>query len=397
MRLSALFFTRLKALLREVGSLLVLLLCIAAALLTAWYSWQKQESYLTLALVNEDTGVMGGRLAEMLAQEEGLHVVNTDAASARRLLLQDRAQCMVRIPAEFSERLEQREYRMLAELTVVSGAPYSEAVTEPLVNDIMKLWFERQTLYDTERFLQEQALTMTPAIRKELQAEIERIWEEGARIRVEVVTLGVAPASALTQSSPALCRFAAWIPLYLILSCSWMQQPGYHALVRGIRRSGCPLPLLFLTQSAASLVMAAIGFLFTAVLSGAAWLLPHVLLYGLGCLGMALVVCSLCRNDATLLLVAPTVTLSAAALSGLLIEMPDWASVLEAISNILPGRSFYEALAGYSPNLAHTLLKTMLWLFAGLLCACLSSGTTRNVRRKKPPRSKTLGQPNVSN
>ena len=58
------------------------------------------------------------------------------------------------------------------------------------------------------------------------------------------------------------------------------------------QRSGCPLPLLFLTQSAASLAMSAIGFLLTAILAGAAGLLPsllpHALLYGLGCPGMAL-------------------------------------------------------------------------------------------------------------
>ena len=380
MNLTALFTTRLKALLRDAASLTVLMLCIAIALLAGWYSQQKQDGLLTLALVNEDAGELGGRLTAMLAEEDALNIVNTDVAAARRLLLQDRVQCLTRIPEDFSARLKERDYRDLVELTVSAGSAYAATVSEPLVNAIMKLWFEQQALYDAEAFLQEQGLTLSPARRQKLELEMERIWQEGARVRVDTVILADGPGLMPGRADPALCWYAALVPFYLILSCGWMQQQSYHSLLSRIRRTGCTPALSFLTQGAASLVMTTSGFILTAWLSGSAsalpTLLPHLLLYGLSCMGMALVICSLCRNFSTLLLIASTLTLAAAALSGLLLELPDWASVWVAISNALPGRCFHMATTG-QPQAALAWLQAALWLAVGLLCACLPTGRSK--------------------
>lgn len=373
MSLIALFSTRLKALIREKSSLFIFTLCIIASLFAGRYSMQKQEGLLTLALVNEDTGEFGNRLSAMLEEEDRLKIVTTDVTTARRLLIQNRVQCLARIPQDFSDRIINREYRDLAELTVSADSTYSATVSEPLVAGIMKLWFEKQVIYDAEQFLQNKGLHLSSVRKQQLLDEMEGIWKEGSTVQVKTVVLTEeSSASLFKPSDPALSWYAALIPFYLILSCGWMQQRNYFSLLRRFQQKGFPLALIFLTQAAASLVMGTTGFVVTALFGGSAFLLPsllpHILLYGLGCLGMALVLSSVCRNDSILLLVAPTFTLAAAAISGLLLKLPDWASVWETVSRILPGRSFHEAMTG-RPKPLPALLQTTVWLLAGLLFA----------------------------
>lgn len=375
MNSASLFSGRLKALLRDGASVVVLLLCIAVALAAGWYGQQKQEGRLTLALVNEDQGELSRRLVGMIAREEALTLLSTNDATARRLLLQDRVQCVARIPADFSERLRQRQYRDLVELSVSSGSAYAATVSEPLVNAVMKLWFEQKMLYDTEALLTAQGLAFSPEQRQELLSEMKRIWREGAAIRVESVTLADDVPPAPLQADPVLCWYAALIPFYLIISCGWMLQDSYHSLRRRISQSGCPDAVLFLSQSGAAVIMAATGFVLTALLAGSGWSLlrftPHLLIYCLGCIGPALILCSLCRNFSVLLLVAPTLTLAAAALCGLLLPLPEWAEIWVIISTVLPGRCLYEALTGQA-DIGHALLLAAVWLGAGLLCVRLS-------------------------
>jgi hypothetical protein len=375
MSFASMFSGRLKALLRDGASLTVLLLCVAVALMAGWYGEKKQEGRLTLALVNEDRGELSLRLVNMLEQEEALKLLSVDDAAARRLLMQDRVQCAARIPADFSERLQQRQFRELVELNVSSGSAYAATVSEPLVNAVMKLWFEQQIFYDTEELLDEQGLEFSPEQRQELQSEMERVWIEGAAIRVEsIMPTGEAPPAPL-RADPALGWYAALIPFYLIVSCGWMLQDGYHGLRRRIRQSGYPDALLFLSQSGAALVPAAAGFVLTALLAGSTpslpRFLPHMLAYCLGCIGPALILCTLCRSFSGLLLTAPTLTMAAAAICGLLLPLPDWAEVWVIISKALPGRFLYGALTGQA-DLARATLLAAFWLGAGLLCVRVS-------------------------
>lgn len=377
----ALFAGRLKALLRDGASMAVLLLCIAVALGAGWYDQQKQEGRLTLALVNDDQGELSQRLVDMLAQEEALNLLLTDDATARRLLLQDRVQCEARIPADFGERLEQRQYQDLVQLTVSSSSAYAATVSEPLVNAVMKLWFEQQVLYDAEELLAAEGLTLSAEERQELSSEMERIWQEGSNIRVTSVTLEGEALSTSLRADPTLCWYAALVPFYLILSCGWMLQDGYRSLRKRIRQSGCPDAVLFLSQSVAALLLVAAGFILTALLAGSGSsllrLTPHLLLYCLGCLGPALILCSLCRDFSVLLLVAPILTLAAAALCGLLLPLPEWAEIWVSLSTALPGRWLYAALTG-QVDLIRAALLAALWLGAGLLCIRLSDREMRH-------------------
>jgi hypothetical protein len=381
MRFAALFFGRLKALLRDGASVAVLLLCVAVALAAGWYGTQKQEGRLILALVNEDRSELSRRLEDMLEQEEALTVLSVDAAAARRLLLQDRVQCAARIPADFGERLSQRQFRDLVELTVSSGSAYAATVSEPLVNAVMKLWFEQQILYDTEALLDERGLAFSPERRQALLSGMERTWREGAAIRVESVTPEGEAPPAPKRADPALCWYAALIPFYLTVGCGWMLQDGYQGLRRRIRQNGYPDALLFLSQSGAALVPAAAGFIIAALPAGSGLslprLLPHMLAYCLGCIGPALILCTLCRSFSVLLLTAPTLTMAAAVMCGLLLPLPDWAEVWVILSKALPGRFLYGALTGQA-ELARAMLLAAFWLGAGLLCVRLSGRSAKH-------------------
>ncbi len=374
----ALFVSRIKASLRDIASMTILFLCVAGALLSGWHEEQQQQGRFTLALANEDLGEMGARLASILSEDETISVRVMDSDAAKRVLLQDLAQCVARIPPDFTERLLRREFRGLAYLTVSSGSAYASSVSEPLVNAIMKLWFEQRTIYNVDAFLLERGLALTPEQKRYLEAETERVWHEGALIRVESVALAVPPgAAAKAQANTALCWYAALIPFYFMVGSGWMLQDSFRSLVMRIRRTGFSSPVLFLSNSAAGLVFVAAGFALVGLLTmraGAFFaLVPGILLYCTGCMGMALTLCSLCRNFTVLLLVAPTFTLAAATLSGLLMPLPEWAAVWAAISGVLPGRSLYETFNGepVAP------LTAAIWIIAGLLCAYLTQRTKK--------------------
>ncbi len=365
----ALFICRLKASLRDIASMAILFLCVAGALMAHWHDAQRQQGLLTLALVNEDRGGMGARLAAMLSAEETLLIRTMDRDAADRFLLRDMAQCSALIPADFTERLQRREFRDLAVLTVSSGSAYAAMVSEPLVNAIMKLWFEQLTSYNVDAFLLEQGLALTPEQKRALEADTERIWREGALIRVENVAPNSPGEDASEPVNIALCWYAALVPFYFMVNSGWMLQDNFRSLVRRIRHTGFSTPLLFLAQSAAGFALVAGGFILVGLLSMSSGaflaLLPQILLYCIGCAGMALALCSLCRSFAALLIIAPTFTLAAAALSGLLMPLPEWADVWAIISGVLPGRSLYEAFAG-APGAP---LAAGIWLGAGLLLA----------------------------
>lgn len=369
----ALFGLRVKTLFADVSSLLILILCTSVALFADRYAAEQQAGRLTMAYVNEDSGALGERLFQMLSSEDDITVIAAEKEKAVSLLQRGDIQCMVRIPQDFTARIERGEYNDAAELTASATSQYTGTVSEPLVNHVMKLWFEHEVRESADEFLAVRGLKFTDEQRERITEEMQAVWMRGAAVQVVKITPKGAPSTEKSVvSSTALGWYAAWLPFYLIVCNLWMLRSGSRELVGRIHRSGFGASKLFLNQSLACLLPAALGFVLTALLGGEGTkllrILPHFLLYAIGCIGAALLLCSLGLHLSVLLMVAPVMTVAAALLSELLFALPDWAAVYVSISYLLPERYFREALIG-SRQAYLALPCAMIWLIIGVFCA----------------------------
>ncbi|NCB30566.1 MAG: ABC transporter permease [Clostridia bacterium] len=388
MRLLSLFGGRLAASLRDLWSLSIILLAIVVATTAGWYSREKQAGVFRVAVINRDAGNLGEQLVEMLRAEADLQLVAVEEEQARLMLRQDRLQCLFIIREDFSARLQERDYKELVELMVAPGSAYGSAVSEPLVNGIMKLWFEQQARYDLHVFLAQRGLAMSPQEWETLKKNMEKAWQEGAKISVlrtepsaqtnRILEMNLAQgAQNHSAATTALSWYGVLSLFYLIAGGSWIAESGKRGLLARAAHTGVGHARFFLIQAGASLAVVLGGFVLTGLLGGEGRrlpaLLPHLFLYGAGCLGMSLAVCSLCRHLTPLLFAAPVVSLSAGVLSGLLMPLPDWAAVWVVLSGVLPGRWLHAALSG-APKPVWGFATAVGWLAAGLLFSYLGGG-----------------------
>lgn len=379
----ALFCGRLRAILRDGWSLAIILLALAAALLAAWYEQEQNAGDFRVAVINHDQGELGERLIGMLAADAEIELVDADEETAKRLLVQDRLQCLFVIHSDFSAQLEQRNYAGLIDLTIAPDSPYGAAVSEPLINGVMKLWLEQQALDDLRMVAE-----LSAAAEADLRRDMARIWLEGAMVSsrsVAVETKAGLSDAVITVASPATAAqawYAALCLFYLIAGGAWMAESNGSRLLLRAGQRGWGRARFFLWQAAASLLVISAGFVVVSIAEGGLASLIRLLdffIYGLGILGMALTVCSLCQSLSALLLLAPLVSLSAAALAGLLAPLPQWAAVWAILSAALPGRWLAAALAG-AGNIGLALLVAAIWLLLGLATSRISARQNKQRR-----------------
>ncbi len=367
----SLFFSRLKALFRNPASLFVFALCILAALSAGFIYRQKEAGRTKMAIVNTDTGELGDRIEGMLIDDSNVQVLFTDEDDAYQMLMQGKIQCYAVIPPDFTDRLETIDYHNLVELRISTESSYSGVVTEPLVKAILKLWYEKYTVYKGNEFLKEYGLSYSNMQEEEIKEKLLQIWDASPLMHVVCDTPSDEPAfEPEKEENVFFSWYSALLPFYLVICCIWMLQDSYHSLLKRICRGEFEFMGLLLSQSIAGLIPATLGFVIISIISGnineMISLLPYFIVYEIGCLGPALILCSVFRNLSTLLLISPAITLLTATLSGLMIRLPDWAGFLVILSRIFPGRNFYYALIG-NGNILISILISAVWLLLGII------------------------------
>jgi len=379
-----LFLGRLRAALADYAALVILILCVVASV-AAFYQAKLTENHRQrVIVVDQDRGGKGDRLCRMLLDEEDLDVVFADEKEGERLLMRGAAQFMAVLSPDFTEKLENCDFDAVVQLRTGSESGYTNIVSEPIINSVMKLWFEEQTVHDLEKLLQDNGLELTGENLQRLQTTMKKAWKEGAIIRVVANPLDrERPLQNPEIPNAALCFFCALIPLYLVVSGCWILQEKNAVLLRRIRRTGCPLWALFLTQGLASGVLCFAAGALVCFLSAppaeAFGLLGWLGVYLVAAQAMAMILCCMLRSLSVLLLVAPTVVLSFGVLSGLMTQLPEWSGLLVELSGILPGRQLYEGLAGVS-GFGSFCGNTAIWLLAAIAFTCLAD----RLRKKNP-------------
>ncbi len=386
MRFDYILRARLAGSFREPFSLVFIILAILISLGAAVLSQEKMQTSLLVALVSEDAGIYGERLISILAENTSFSMREMPRYEALRLLNQDRLEAVVIIRSDFTKKIEDAEYRNTLELYTSPSSQATATISEPLINGVMMLWMEELSTIEAREYLLEHGKTYDASDELTQREQIISLWKDGSAININMVeidgdsesTASDGPFFACVKWYGVLCLF------YLLVGASWVLDINKKSLRIRINQMGVRQWKMIICNSAAPILICAAGYIVagiaccifvgTSILNVVAYFLP-MLLYFVGILGVTLFTTSLLKNILSLMFLAPALTFLNGVLSGLLLEMPDWAYVLKWLSSSLPGRWLNESISQPLKALPWALVCSAAWVGIGI--------ATSTIRAKK--------------
>lgn len=377
MRFDYIFRARLASSFREPFSLIFIILAILISFGAAVFSQEKMETSLMVALVSEDTGIYGERLISNLSENAGFSMREMPRDEALRLLNQDRLEAVVIICSDFTEKIKDAEYCNTLELYTSPSSQATATISEPLINGVMMLWMEEQSTIEVREYLLEHGKAYDASDEIKQREQIISLWKDGSVININMVeidghsesTVSDDPFSACVKWYGVLCLF------YLVVGASWVLDINKKSLRIRINQMGVRQWKMIICNSAAPLIICAVGYIVAgiaccifvgaSILNVAAYFVP-ILFYLIGILGVTLFTASLLKNILSLMFIAPILTFLNGVLSGLLLEMPDWAYVLKWLSFALPGRWLNESISVPLKAMPWALVCSAVWLGIGI-------------------------------
>lgn len=384
MRLNSLFWARLISFFREPFSLIFIVLTIIVSISSALVFQEKAQSQLLVAIVSEDTGEYSARFLSNLSENESFSMCTLSREDAMQKLYQDKLAAVVVIPDDFSQKIRAGIFRNTLELYTSPSSEATATIGEPLINSVMMLWMEEESILLTEEFLNEQGKTYNETDIAKQRNQILVLWDEGSSIRINQVTMNSDVETSVSLSPFAECSrwYAALCLFYLMISASWILDLNKKCLRIRLLQTGTRRWQVILANSFAPLLICIFGYLIAGALCSfltdsnmgdiAAQALP-MLIYLCTLLGITLFVASFLKNILSLMFIAPILTFLCGVLSGLLIVLPEWAYMLTWISRILPGRWLNESISVPFSGLLWALLCCVIWIFAGIFASALKS------------------------
>lgn len=377
MRFDYILRARLAGSFREPFSLVFIILAILISFGAAVISQEKMQTGLLVAFVSEDTGIYGERLISSISENSGFTLREMPQEEAMRLLSQDRLEAVVIIRSDFTEKIKDAEYRNTIELYTSPSSQATATISEPIINGVMMLWMEELSTIEAREYLLEHGKTYDASDELKQREQIISLWKDGSVINIDMVVIdgdselesSDDPFSACVKWYGILCLF------YLVVGASWVLDINKKSLRIRIKQMGVRQWKMIICNSAAPLLICAVGYIIagiaccifvgTSVLNIKENFLPMIL-YLVGILGVTLSAASLLKNILSLMFIAPALTFLNGVLSGLLLEMPDWAYVLKLISFALPGRWLNEASSFPLKALPGALICSTAWVGIGI-------------------------------
>ena len=138
----AVFKGRTRALITDLSSLAVFIVIVLACVFIAKNGEEKDLLDTPVAVVNLDEGNLGERLSNILLKEEYYTFYLTNEAEAEKAISKSKAQGMVVIKPDFTEKILAEDINSLVEVTVMSDTYEFNNFTEFVINDTIKIWLE---------------------------------------------------------------------------------------------------------------------------------------------------------------------------------------------------------------------------------------------------------------
>ena len=352
---------RTRALLTDFGSLAIIILAVFVCVYIARYDGKEAEKSIRIKVVNEDAGGLGEELIELLFEENfEFEVVSRDTAVHEVAV--NRAQGMIEIAPDFTEKLRRGDYRSLVKVTVMADSYDMTYFTEIVINDIVKVWTEaliEGKLNGIEGF--------DEAGLDKFRTMADEVWKGDSLLSIETITVS-------EEEKPeeityyGIRWYAVFTMFYLIISGTWMCGYASSGLLRRVIGRGGRISTLYIVQMLPGLIVTVIGFVPVLLSSNhpaAGKVFAAFVLYACGTAALSLVICSLSGRFVNLILSATVVTMAASLFAGLVCDIPDWAAIWGKVSGFLPGHCYFSAVSE-KPFLIGAVIVLAVWFGVGL-------------------------------
>ena len=366
----SIFKGRTRALFTDFTSLAIIIIAVGVSIFISQSSKTEVIQSIPIELVNEDEGYLGERLADILSAEEGFEFNLDSYEEAVKAVAENRAQGLIVIPEDFSQKIWDGNYESLIKLNVMADSYEMKAFTERVINDVIKVWSEVLI----EKRLHEYGNLEEPDY-EEYRKEVAEIWKGESLLDVNTIMMTENKSEDKEEATYFGIRwYAVFAMFYLCISGTWMCNYSGTSLLKRVSGRGGNISLLFIFQSAPGVLVSILGFIPVLITSGH----PHPLkvflafiFYICSAAAFALMTCSLSGKFSNLVLAAPILTMAASLISGLLCELPDWAAVWDLFSCILPGHWYFNSIFD-KPFFIGSVIITAMWFAIGLFTSWIA-------------------------
>lgn len=398
MRMTAFFQARLRAALRDLRSLLFLILSIAVALAAVSITANVNDDRMILALVNEDSGKYGKMLADDLTAEDYLKTNTMAKDDALLSLKRGRSEAVLIIKDNYSSSLLAGSFENTLDLFSSPASGAGITVSEPAINKTIEFWMAEFARLEASDYLQSQSMSFTAQELQLLKQTHEKILAENPSLQVasefidsNEISAGMSSPQIKAEDgdrsiiSGPIAVAASWYAIfclfYLLISSLWLFDLHNSRLLIRAARSGSGRWSIIAVSSSVSLLLSFVGCLAAMVVVAISYgqsfatvirILPAMLVYLAGALAITLFVGTLLKSTTAVLFLAPAITFINAAMSGLIYPLPEWAVVLRILAAALPGSWLRLALDGSRSAWIGGLLVTFGWLLLGAVAWTLN-------------------------
>ncbi len=363
----ALLKGRTRALLTDFSSLAVIIIAVAVSIYISIYNNADNAKGIMIEIVNGDEGALGERLTEILSLEEGFdfHVTTYDEAITN--LASDKAQGIIEITPDFSERISKGEYESLIRITVMADSYEMKTFTERVINDVIKVW--------SEELVKKRIGEINGATEDDIKEFSERTrdaWSRDALLDIDAI-MAKGEKEEKEETFYGLRWYAVLAMFYLCISGTWMCSYSSTGLLRRVTGKGGKISLLFAFQSLPGIAVTLLGFIPVLISSGhpnPLKVFVSFMIYICSSAAVALVICCASGKFSNLVLISPIATMAVSLFAGLLCELPNWAKVWDITSVVVPGHWFYNAIFDERFFLGSVLVFAG-WLAIGLFISWL--------------------------
>ena len=367
MNYSALLKGRARALLMDFSSLAVIIIAVVVSIYISKYSENENARGIIIEIVNEDKGKLGSRLIDILSCEEAFKYEVTTYDEATKAVAGNRAQGIIEIDPDFSEKIGRGEYESLVHITVMADSYDMTTFTEMVINDVIKVWSEmlvEKRIGEIEGVKQDEL--------NEFREQIKDVWNKESLLDIESV-MGSEETVKEEENYYGIRWYAVFAMFYLCISGTWMCDYSSTGLLRRVSGRGGNIPLLFVFQSLPGVVVALAGLIPVIITSGHPDPVSVFLSFGIyicSSAAIALIICCISGNFSNLVLISPISTMVVSLFSGLLCELPDWAKLWEKASVFIPGHWLHQAIFQKSFFIG-SMLVFMGWFMMGICVSWL--------------------------
>ncbi|MCR5847243.1 MAG: ABC transporter permease [Lachnospiraceae bacterium] len=370
----ALLKGRTRALLTDFSSLAVIIIAVAVSIYISQYSGTENAKGIMIEVVNEDRGTLGERLTEILSYEEGYEFEVKTYDEAIKNLAGNKAQGIIEIAPDFSEKISRSEYESLVRVTVMADSYEMKTFTEMVINDAIKVWSEelvKKRIGEIEGATQDDI--------DEFCENTKDAWYTDGLLDI-VSVMGKEDDTQKEETFFGIRWYAFFAMFYLCISGTWMCGYSSTGLLRRVTGRRGKISLLFAFQSLPGIVVSLLGFIPVLLTSAH----PHpvkvfisFVIYICSSAAFALIICCISGKFSNLVLISPIATMVVSLFSGLLCELPDWAKVWDLTSVIVPGHWFYNAIFD-KRYFAGAILVLAGWFMTGMFISWIFSKKKRS-------------------